>query len=636
MQVKARRVLLASLPAAAMYGGFLSGAHLRLPSYWFAALGLIAATYTIAAAFGRAWPNTALAFFSWGLLMAGFAGLYGPGWFHMAYIPYVLLASAFFPWRVALASLLFVPLLEARHLIGTNAIQEELAVLALAALTAAAARIAVGRRKAGTRIKRTDVPMIGPPGDAAQEISSVMRTAAYAMPPGSMSLFLLTEGELRLGCSTEDDISLRPEGLIHDALAIKRQIVSLREEPAGPGYNRPGTVRSLVATPVMDGAFAMGLLAADSDEEKAFSEADEKALALVADQIAGILRGQRIHSETERAGLGLRLLLEEGTRLTSTLELDALLDTTADGLHKTSAMDLAFFLKKDDDYELVCERGLDRPLGSVFNISNTLAEMAAEERHLMYIPDLKGYSLPPMPLRCPDAASALIIPLTYKNETLGLAAFVSEETSPLSPHQTELLQVLCNQAAISLKNAMLHDEIRRMAVTDGLTGLYNHKKFHELLNTELERYKRTSGPMSLLIIDIDFFKRVNDTYGHQAGDIVLKGVADIISNTVRDIDIAARQGGEEFAALLVNTDRKGSASLAERLRSNVMNTEFLAEGHRIRVTASIGLASCPEDAKDADGLVSIADKALYTAKETGRNRVIVSGGPEGQGGYPVI
>jgi len=171
-----------------------------------------------------------------------------------------------------------------------------------------------------------------------------------------------------------------------------------------------------------------------------------------------------------------------------------------------------------------------------------------------------------------------------------------------------------------IMNAKLHFEMERMAVTDGLTGLMNHRRFQERLSEEFRRIVRHSEPISLILADIDHFKKINDEYGHPTGDEVLKRVAGVLKEMVRDIDIVARYGGEEFAIILINTDGEGACMLAERIRKAIEKKEFTFRGSRIPVTISLGIASYPKNSRIKEDLILRADKALYSAKSKGRNR----------------
>ena len=187
-----------------------------------------------------------------------------------------------------------------------------------------------------------------------------------------------------------------------------------------------------------------------------------------------------------------------------------------------------------------------------------------------------------------------------------------------------LAQTLAAQAAIALENARLHGIVQRQAITDELTELANRRYFMETLESELRRAERFSEPLALVFADLDDFKRVNDRFGHNVGDDVLRAFADVVRKRVRTIDLAARLGGEEFAVLLLETDLAGAEQLAENLRTAVAALEVrVPGGQSVRVTASFGVAAYPET-HSADELMNSADRALYRAKREGKNRVSVS------------
>ncbi len=173
------------------------------------------------------------------------------------------------------------------------------------------------------------------------------------------------------------------------------------------------------------------------------------------------------------------------------------------------------------------------------------------------------------------------------------------------------------------------DMLKELAIRDGLTGLFNHRHFKDILETELSRAERYGRPLCLIMLDVDRFKNYNDTHGHPAGDEVLKTLADIINTRLRDVDSAARYGGEEFVFLLPETDRKGGEMVAEEIRAQVENYPF--EGRESqplgKVTVSLGVAEFPADCSDSSALIKKADEALYRAKDEGRNRVVCTSEP---------
>jgi diguanylate cyclase (GGDEF)-like protein len=227
-----------------------------------------------------------------------------------------------------------------------------------------------------------------------------------------------------------------------------------------------------------------------------------------------------------------------------------------------------------------------------------------------------------------DGVHALAAPLRARlsvgaiSEYVGVISIARRERS-FSSVERDLFAYLVAQAAVSVENAFAHERARRQAVTDELTGLANARRFHEALARELERTRRFSTEVGLVMVDIDDFKRVNDEFGHQQGDAVLVEVARALREQCREIDHVARYGGEEMALVLPQTDLAGASELAERVRRAIARKPIgrFDGGGEIGVTASFGVAAVPESAADAQGLIAAADGALYRAKRAGKNRV---------------
>jgi diguanylate cyclase (GGDEF)-like protein len=166
--------------------------------------------------------------------------------------------------------------------------------------------------------------------------------------------------------------------------------------------------------------------------------------------------------------------------------------------------------------------------------------------------------------------------------------------------------------------------MRKMSITDGLTGLFNHREFYQQLRRELERARRYRHTVSLLVIDVDDFKRFNDRFGHLAGDLALRKISDLLRNCARATDIVARYGGEEFAVILPESTAGGALMLAERIKTEVAGCNFLPQAAtEIRLTVSIGIYTAEEGAVSEDQMVSYADEAAYSAKHAGKNCVVV-------------
>jgi diguanylate cyclase (GGDEF)-like protein len=224
-------------------------------------------------------------------------------------------------------------------------------------------------------------------------------------------------------------------------------------------------------------------------------------------------------------------------------------------------------------------------------------------------------------------AMALSRPLPAPESQDGMLGVISiaRPGRAFSKREQELFAYLTGQAVISMENVDLHETVRRQAVTDELTGLFNHRRFQEVITAEVERTRRFGHELGLIMFDIDDFKRVNDTYGHLQGDMVLREVARVLRESSREIDEPARYGGEEMAVALPQTGLQGAYEFAERVRQRVEGLKLpLLEGEgSLRVTASFGVASLPHSAKlDKDALVAAADAALYRAKRSGKNRTV--------------
>jgi diguanylate cyclase (GGDEF)-like protein len=194
--------------------------------------------------------------------------------------------------------------------------------------------------------------------------------------------------------------------------------------------------------------------------------------------------------------------------------------------------------------------------------------------------------------------------------------------SDFSDEARELAHWLGRQAAVALENARLHRRVERQAVTDGLTELPNRRHFEESLVVEISRVERFGGSLALIYADLDDFKAVNDQYGHQTGDDVLRAFAAVLRRNVRDVDTPARYGGEEFAILLPNTDLDGAERLAERIRKELVERPITTlAGQLLTVTSSFGVAAFPDE-PTPDALIAAADDALYQAKRSGKNCVV--------------
>jgi diguanylate cyclase (GGDEF)-like protein len=263
------------------------------------------------------------------------------------------------------------------------------------------------------------------------------------------------------------------------------------------------------------------------------------------------------------------------------------------------------------------------------------ARLPAEAVHSVLPPGTNRPVVPapdhPIRQRFPDDL-AVLAPLPLGNAGSGLVALGPPvKDAPFIAADLSLLQALVDATAIALRNTELINYLRTQAVRDALTGCQNRRGFDEILAIEFARSRRYGRTLSLVLIDIDHFKQINDEFGHDAGDQVLRRLGRLLLGSFRTTDTACRQGGEEFALIFPETPKVESARLAERLRSTIEAMPVEA-GLPTSFTASFGVAAYPDDARTIEELVRVADRALYRAKAEGRNRVAVAGGAPGSDG----
>ncbi|MFB6285187.1 MAG: diguanylate cyclase [Candidatus Bipolaricaulia bacterium] len=287
-------------------------------------------------------------------------------------------------------------------------------------------------------------------------------------------------------------------------------------------------------------------------------------------------------------------------------------------------------LLRDGELEIVGGRGWDDPdavIGMRFSIpgDNPNTEIVQEHTPVVLRNAPQAYS----EFRKPPhdhIRSFLGVPLIVRDRLIGVLAIDSQKPDSFTDDHVRVASAFADQVAIAIENARLYSDLQELSQTDALTGLHNRRGLTELGRRELERARRFNHALSVLMFDLDRFKAVNDTHGHGVGDSVLVGIADRCRGKLRDVDILGRYGGEEFVALLPETDLGQASEVAERLRQEVGRQPFETEAGTLSVTISVGVAAWSSDIDDLDELLAHADGALYEAKASGRNRV--RGAPE--------
>lgn len=208
------------------------------------------------------------------------------------------------------------------------------------------------------------------------------------------------------------------------------------------------------------------------------------------------------------------------------------------------------------------------------------------------------------------------IPLISEKKLVAILGLENLERDDL-----EKFLILSMQFALEIKKVLLYEMVEKLAITDSLTGLYLRRYFYDRLNEELQRSRRHKSEFGFLMLDIDDFKRANDMYGHLVGDVILKDIGHLIKDSVREIDLVSRYGGEEFALILPDTNPEGAVVVAERIRKRIEEHVFKAYDEQLKITISAGMSAYPKDSVDADDLIEKADAALYEAKKMGKNVV---------------
>ena len=223
-----------------------------------------------------------------------------------------------------------------------------------------------------------------------------------------------------------------------------------------------------------------------------------------------------------------------------------------------------------------------------------------------------------------EAKSALIVPMISHGRVIGILQAESTRVNRFSETDQKVASILAASAAMAYENSRLHNELEKMVVIDDLTGVYNYRYFADRLADEFKRAIRYRQPLSLIMVDIDWFKRINDTYGHESGNVLLKGIVRVIALNIRDTDTLARYGGEEFIIILPQTDHDDAQVIAERIRSQIEHATF-GDGIRqpkLNATVSVGITTYPDNGHGEEDLVQLVDRAMYLAKGSGKNAVV--------------
>ena len=362
-----------------------------------------------------------------------------------------------------------------------------------------------------------------------------------------------------------------------------------------------------------------------------------KALEVFAAHSAVAIENARQYEELESTSTELQRqlqlrhqLLNLSTALLSTLDqrdVFALITSMLKQIVDYDTMDIR--LVDEEAHELVAiyarDENADEMLGFRSSLDEGVSGWVVRHNEAQLVNDMdhdpRAVFVPGTEEGEPQAS--IIVPLNVRGKVTGVLSVDRLHGHTFDENELEPAKLFANMAAIAIENARSYEDMERQAISDGLTGIHNYRHFRDTLKATVSRAERYDETFCLLMMDLDHFKAVNDTIGHQAGDDVLRAVADVLRRCSRESDYQARYGGEEFVMLLPQTGLSEASTLAERVRSQVAEIDVGHPG--LNVTMSIGVASFPDSARDHDGVLAAADAALLRAKARGRDRVCLAG-----------
>src|SRR5438477_1289693 len=420
--------------------------------------------------------------------------------------------------------------------------------------------------------------------------------------------------------------------------ARTRSIVNVGDVSADPRYiSVAPSCRSEMCVPLIARGDLIGVLTVQSPKTDAFSLQDERLLSAFAGLVSLALMHAREHA-ARRSDIAELQAVNEVARHAAQLDRDGTLQTVVDAFQRvTTADSTAVFLWDEytqwlevatmvydaryypTDYE---ETVRDRKV----KLGEGIVGWTAEHREPALISDAMAdprvIPVSGVPL---DRKSAIVVPLVADQRLLGVIRAVKMGVNAFTAEHYRFAQTLASQASLAISAAAAHEAVRRLSVTDELTGVYNGRHFRARLHEEIERAKRSSRPLSLLVIVSDSLKDVNDRFGHEAGNRHLIAIAQAVQAHVRTSDVDARFGGDEFLVLQPDATPEAAAAVAERIRVAVAAALVTAaDGSRVTGTVSIGVAGYPRSASDEDSLFRSADAALYDAQRPGKDRVFIA------------
>jgi diguanylate cyclase (GGDEF)-like protein len=414
-------------------------------------------------------------------------------------------------------------------------------------------------------------------------------------------------------------------GLTGTAVAEKRPVYAsdVRQDPRYVG-SIPET-RSEVALPLMLRNEVVGVLDFQSDKVDFFDPEMVDLLTLFAMQASIALQNAKLYSLEQKRAAQLEAINAIARQTTSVLETAELLDKVCSAVLEAFPVDhVAVLLLEDDRLIFRAHRGRltqHMQLGDEVPPGQGLSGRALATKKVVLENDVAA--VPGYVAGFDETRSEMCLPLISFGQTVGVLAVESSRVGAFEEADAGPLESVADICAAAIQNARNFEQVKRMAYVDGLTGIFNRRFFELRMAEELERATRYPAGMSIIMLDIDHFKKLNDEFGHLLGDEVLRQVSTLLQQQLRKVDVLCRYGGEEFAILVPATSGEKAVGVAEKLRRVVGSHDF--PGVPRPVTISAGVADYPTHGKTRDELVGAADSALYAAKQAGRNCVVAAG-----------
>jgi diguanylate cyclase (GGDEF)-like protein len=390
---------------------------------------------------------------------------------------------------------------------------------------------------------------------------------------------------------------------------------------------------SMLVVPMRYDGVTVGVITLSKLGLGAFDDDDLRMLAILADHAATAVESARLLTRSQELARELRRLLDMSGELSESLDPRQVANLMAGHLARAMGVDECAISYWDRPSGRIESLGYYPPLRfeelePFFETAGFPETLRVLERGATVIIDAEDPTADPAEvalLRRDGNRMLVMLPLLAKGQAIGLVEMFSKGEVRWGAERLELARTMANEAAMALENARLYEEARRRADRDPLTGFYNHRYLHERLGEEVIRSQRGKRPLSVLMIDLDDFKLVNDTFGHLFGDRVLTWVAELIRTTLRASDVAARYGGDEFAVILPDADVADARRAAERILEAFRDRPFVGEQRGpVPIAASIGTATFPTDGRTGTDLIAAADAALYEMKRSGGHDTAVA------------